>query len=103
MDDEDLIREIVPALIDDTASQVLLLAAAIQDRDSNRCTRLAHSSKGACANLGANAMAAVFQRVEQTAGSGDFSRSDDLLTNVLTEFNRLRQEAEDISGAGRRS
>ncbi|MBV8907122.1 MAG: Hpt domain-containing protein, partial [Acidobacteriia bacterium] len=60
-DDEALMREIVDALIDDTRRQMLLLDAAIREQDATRCVRLAHYSKGACANVGARSAATILK------------------------------------------
>ena len=57
MDDQSLMREILGVLIDDTTRQMVLLQAAIQEEDITRCMRLAHYSKGACANVGASSAA----------------------------------------------
>jgi len=75
MDDAELMREIIAALIDDTSRQIELLNAAIREEDSKRCMRLAHYSKGACANVGANAAAALFKKIERKAASSDLGNA----------------------------
>ena len=67
LNDEELMREILTALIDDTSRQIPLLASAIREGDSQKCVRLAHYSKGACANVGAAAAAAVLKTIENQA------------------------------------
>src|SRR5262249_13591666 len=49
--DEELMRELLQALIDDTSTQLTALEAAMGAADGGRLARLAHSCKGACANL----------------------------------------------------
>jgi len=48
------------------------LESAIREEDTQKCMRLAHYSKGACANVGANAAAAVLKRIEREAASHEF-------------------------------
>jgi HPt (histidine-containing phosphotransfer) domain-containing protein len=91
LDDEELMREILTELINDTSRQILLLDSAIRERDSQKCMRLAHYSKGACANVGANAMAAVLKEIEKEAGRGAFPECVTSLTALTYEIGRLRE------------
>jgi HPt (histidine-containing phosphotransfer) domain-containing protein len=91
LDDEELMREILSALIDDTSSQIPLLDSAIREEDSQKCVRLAHYSKGACANVGANAAAALLKRIEQEAGKGQFPECGASLAALTHEIDLLRQ------------
>ncbi|HEV3199798.1 MAG TPA: Hpt domain-containing protein [Bryobacteraceae bacterium] len=91
LDDEDLMREILAALIDDTSSQIQLLESAIREEDSQKCMRLAHYSKGACANVGANAAAALLKHIEHEAGKGQFPECGTSLVALTHEIDRLRQ------------
>ena len=96
LDDEELMREIVAALIEDTARQLPLLADAISTGDGVRAARLAHYSKGACANLGAASSAYLLQAIERTAANGDFSSCSVSLAALMTELERLRVEAQSL-------
>ena len=93
LDDEDLMREILAALIDDTSRQMPFLESAIRAEDSRGCMRLAHYSKGACANVGANAAAAVLKRIEREAAGHEFQECRASLANLAAEIERLRCEA----------
>jgi len=92
MDDEQLMREIVAALVDDTAQQLQLLDAAIRGRDAANCRRLAHYSKGACANVGAKRAAALFKQIERDAATGDFQHCGATAEALAREIELLRQE-----------
>ena len=85
-------REIVAALVDDTARQIELLDCAIREEDAPRCIRLAHYSKGACANVGANAAAAALKQIERKAASREFSECSASLGALVREVDRLRTE-----------
>jgi HPt (histidine-containing phosphotransfer) domain-containing protein len=93
LDDEDLMREILDSLIDDTSHQLRLLRQSIDACDRDRTRRLAHYSKGACANVGAKAAAFLLQRMEQEAIQGNFVACDNSLTALATQLDRLRDEA----------
>lgn len=96
LDDAELMRDILSALIDDTTRQMKLLAAAIEQQDATRCMHLAHYSKGACANLGANAAAAIFKQIEQKAANRDFQQCTDYLSRLDGEVNALRSEVQTL-------
>jgi HPt (histidine-containing phosphotransfer) domain-containing protein len=93
LDDEALMREILGVLIDDTTRQMVLLQAAIQDKDIPRCIRLAHYSKGACANVGASSAAALLKNIESQAANRDFPQCQAALTQLAHEVELLRTEA----------
>jgi HPt (histidine-containing phosphotransfer) domain-containing protein len=96
LDDKQLMREIVGALIDDTSRQVGLMDLAIQDEDSRRCARLAHYSKGACSSCGANAAAAALVEIERSAAMSDFRRCRESLLALSNEMERLRTAAQNV-------
>ena len=93
LNDEDLIREVLAALVDDTSKQLGLLAGAIRDQDPQKTMRLAHYCKGACANVGANALASVLKRLEQQAELHSFEDCAVTFTNLTQELERFREEA----------
>ena len=93
LDDDELMREVLTALLDDTSRQVALMDHAIRDRDPQKTMQLAHYCKGACANVGANAVAAVLRRMEQEAASHCFAECAVSLSNLTLELERLRSEA----------
>ena len=96
LDDEELMREILAAMVDDTANQMVLLDQAIRDHDPQRTMRLAHYSKGACANVGANAMAAQLKRLEIHASAGRFDECAASYQLLTREVDRLRTQAASV-------
>ena len=94
LNDEELMREILASLIDDTSRQMKLLEAAIHDQDATRCMHLAHYSKGACANLGANAAAALLKEIERKAAQHDFEECGAALLRLAEEVQTLRSAAQ---------
>jgi HPt (histidine-containing phosphotransfer) domain-containing protein len=93
LDDDELMGQILTALIDDTARQIPLLEVAIREQDARKCARLAHYSKGACANVGANAVAAALEAIERQAASGSVVECGVQLAALATEVERLRQQS----------
>jgi HPt (histidine-containing phosphotransfer) domain-containing protein len=96
LDDEELMREVLASLLDDTTNQLGLIGDAIRDRDQQKTMRLAHYCKGACANVGANAAAAVLKRMEEQAASRSYADCAASLSNLMQELDRLRLEAVNI-------
>ncbi len=92
MDDPDLMREILQALIQDTSNQLGKLAEAIRDEDAGQCVRLAHYCKGACVNVGANRVAGLMRRVEIEASAGEFQECGAALGSMQEEIELLRAE-----------
>lgn len=93
LDDEALMKEILSVLIDDTSQQITLLKDAIVACDREQTRRLAHYSKGACANVGAKAAASILQRMEHLAAQGNFTECTDSLAALASQVDRLRSEA----------
>ena len=93
MDDRELMRDILAALLEDTAQQILQLETAVRNGDVHSCIRLAHYSKGACANVGANRAAGLFKRIELDAAQSEFRRCTASLASLAGELELLRSEA----------
>jgi HPt (histidine-containing phosphotransfer) domain-containing protein len=96
LDDDELMREVLTALLDDTSQQIVLLDLAIRDRDPQKTMRLAHYCKGACANIGANRVVAVLKRMEQEAARQSFADCAVSLSHLTQELERLRSEAIEV-------
>lgn len=96
MDDEQMMREILSVLIDDTSRQMKLLKTAIQEQDATKCMRLAHSSKGACANVGAAVAADLLKDIERRAAKGEFAECDLALARLAEEVEQLRSAAQSL-------
>lgn len=96
LNDPELMKEILEALVDDTARQIDLLQTAVQEGDSQKCARLAHYSKGACANVGANRAAGMFQDIERSAKQGEFHECTESLAGLALELDLLRSAAKTI-------
>jgi HPt (histidine-containing phosphotransfer) domain-containing protein len=96
LNDEVLMREVVHALVSDASHQIEELNRAVERDDATACIRVAHCAHGACGNVGAASMAALFQAVEQHARKGDLSTCRSSVGSLLTELEKLRSEAVSI-------
>ena len=96
MEDLELMRELVTALIDDANAQMPVLRDAVEQADAKSCARLAHYVKGACANVGAASMAAVLKKIEPNATAGDFGACRDSLVTLATELQKFSSQAKAI-------
>jgi HPt (histidine-containing phosphotransfer) domain-containing protein len=93
MDDAELMREILVTLISDTRQQLSALERAVSAADAKEASRLAHYSKGACANVGATATARILQEIEKKAAAGDLEACGASLPSLQREFQKLQQQA----------
>jgi|SRR6185436_8885820 HPt (histidine-containing phosphotransfer) domain-containing protein len=93
MEDTELMRELVAALIEDATTHISKLQAAVEDADAEQSQRLAHYVKGACANVGAASMAAILRNIEVKAKSGDFSGCRSSLIGLSEELTKFSSEA----------
>ena len=96
LNDEALMREVVGALVNDASEQIEELKMAVQRADSGECRRLAHGLVGACGNVGAVSLAALFGAIEQSAMAGDVSFCRSSVDKLFVELEKLRQEAGSI-------
>jgi len=92
LEDEELMRQILATLIEDTERQMPLLDLAIRGLDAPQCMRLAHYCQGACANVGAKAAAAVLERMERHAAQGSLEECGSQLAALAREVELLRAE-----------
>jgi HPt (histidine-containing phosphotransfer) domain-containing protein len=93
LDDEALMREVLEALVDDTRRQMMLLDAAIREQDVTRCVRLAHYSKGACANVGAQSAAEILKEIESKAAKHEFPQCRSALDRLAEQVDLIHSEA----------
>jgi HPt (histidine-containing phosphotransfer) domain-containing protein len=93
MDDPDLMREILDSLISDTSRQLVALERALAESNAKEAMRVAHYSKGACANVGATSTALILLEIEKEAAAGDLAACGASLQSLQREFQTLRAEA----------
>ena len=92
MEDSELMRELVTALIDDATKQLPALSDAVEHADATRCARVAHYVKGACSTVGAVSMAFLLRQIERSAAAGDFDACRASLSSLTDEFRKFSTE-----------
>jgi len=87
----DLINEVLHQYIDDTTGRLSSLRDALAREEMATVSELAHTMRGASANVGAPIMGALCARVEDLGRRGDVAGCKALVTVVEGEFERVRR------------
>ena len=89
-DNDEFLREIAGIFLEDTPQRIAELDQSMATGDVGKFTRAAHSIKGSSANLGAMALRAVAEKLEQHARSQGLNGVAALVAQVKTEFARAQ-------------
>jgi len=96
LNDETLMREVVGALVSEVSQQIESLNRAVERGDAKACVKVAHSAHGACGNVGAASIAAVFSSIERQAADGDLSLCRSSVKTLSLELEKLRREVDSL-------
>jgi two-component system sensor histidine kinase/response regulator len=91
MNDEDLVRVIIADFLEDIPKQIQALKEYVEDRDVTGAERQAHTIKGASANIGAEALRAVANKMEKSGKSGDLAAIRNCMAELENRFECLRK------------
>jgi CheY-like chemotaxis protein/HPt (histidine-containing phosphotransfer) domain-containing protein len=91
MDDEDLARTVTELFLVDTPQQIAGLGACLADGDAAGVELLAHTIKGAAANVGGERLYMVAARLEQAAHRGDQAAAAAQVSELEAAFAQLRE------------
>lgn len=98
-DEHDAIREILETYLVDLDVNVTALREAAQRRDRVRYGRVAHSMKGASANVGAAGFAAICARAETEARGAEWAALDAIAEELHSVAGALATHVREQSGA----
>ncbi len=84
------LRELVVLYVQQTATQMNQLAAAVGAGNASEVRRLAHSAAGASATCGMRRLAPLLRRIEHLADAGDLADTPHLCSEAQQEFQRIR-------------
>jgi PAS domain S-box-containing protein len=73
MGDENLLRSILAGFIKGMPKYLAAIRDGLAQQDAEALRRSAHTLKGSAANVGAHALSAVAQQIEQAGAAGDFA------------------------------
>jgi CheY-like chemotaxis protein/HPt (histidine-containing phosphotransfer) domain-containing protein len=90
-EDPDWVRGIMAKFIEDAASRLTLLKAAVEMRDAAALRDMAHALKGSSGNVGAQALADLCRTLQDLGDSGKTESALPVLAAVEEEFLRVRQ------------
>jgi HPt (histidine-containing phosphotransfer) domain-containing protein len=94
MGDENLVRRIGMAFLDDMPVQIENLSSAIESGDSSAAGHQAHKIRGASANIGGEIMRDVASAMESAGIAGDIIRLKTLLPELQKQFLILKEVIE---------
>lgn len=89
-DNDAFLREIAGIFLEDTPQRIAELDESLKASDVARFTRAAHSIKGSSANLGAMALRAAAEKLEQHARRDGLGGTAPLVSSVKSEFSRAQ-------------
>jgi HPt (histidine-containing phosphotransfer) domain-containing protein len=97
-DNGEFLREIVNIYIEDTPRRIADLKACQASRDVSTFTRAAHTIKGSSANVGAQLLKSMAERLESISRREGLASLSPLISDCEAEFERVRVELRRISG-----
>ena len=99
MGDEAIVRVISNAFLDDIPRQVRALKRVLAADDVQGTERLAHTIKGATANVGGERLREVASQMEQAARAGDLATAGSRMAELEARFEQLKDT---MAGSGSR-
>jgi CheY-like chemotaxis protein len=94
--DGEVLGEIIDQYLHQTAEGRGELARFVMERDTKGVERTAHALRGASANIGAVALAAVCEEMESRSRSARLDGTDQLVTQFDSEFSRVIEALNDL-------
>jgi len=91
MDDGELARQILACFLSDLPRQIAALKDALQSADAASVACLAHTIKGAAANVGGEALHGIASAIEEAARRDNLAAATLHLADLETQFARLRE------------
>ena len=91
-DDPEFLSEIYSMYLADTRARIEDLACCVEEGDAGGCHHIAHTIKGASANIGAKVMQSLSQELEESSRESE-QLDKDLAVEVL---GALRGEFQDV-------
>jgi|GEM_PF-498253 len=89
--DEQMIKEIMPTYLASNMEHLQKLISAVKAANAKDIVSHAHAIKGAGRNLGMVQLSKAALQLETMALQGDLSKAEELLKNIMFEFDRLEK------------
>ncbi len=94
MDDEDLARTVISGFLGDIPQQIVLLKNSLEANDAPLSDRIAHTIKGASANVGGERLRAVAFEIEKDSKAGNLGAAKERMTGLEVQFDFLKKAME---------
>ena len=91
MGDEDLAKEIIEKFLEVMPHQIIALKEALEKGDASLISRMAHTIKGASANVGAVALQEVVSQMEKASEESDLEKAISLVPEIDREAEILKK------------
>ncbi len=91
MGDEEFMAELIDIFLDDSPAQIRILRDAIEGREAEAAASAAHRLEGSSGNLGADSLAALCRRVEESGRQNRVEEIPGLLKDIEREFSRVKE------------
>jgi HPt (histidine-containing phosphotransfer) domain-containing protein len=91
-DNGEFLREIVSIYIEDTPKRIADLKSCLASGDVTTFTRAAHTIKGSSANVGAQVLKAIAERLEAISRKDGLGGVSGLIAECDAEFERVKSE-----------
>jgi two-component system, sensor histidine kinase and response regulator len=86
----DPLQELITLFLKDADPRLLIMDEACRTNDLSKLASASHTFKGSASNLGARRLATLCATLEHQSRDGDFARSAKTLSEVKTEFAKVR-------------
>ena len=90
----ELVHDVIRQYLRDAPKRLEAILQAAQNQDAKELEKASHALKGASGNIGAKAMWAVCERIEEQARAKALDKVAGPLGAVAEEFERLKKELE---------
>jgi PAS domain S-box-containing protein len=91
MGDEEMVQTVVEIFLDDIPKQIESLKHSLEASDAKTARRIAHSIKGAAANVGGEALRELAGEIEKACQDGHFESVAECCPELEHQFNRLKE------------
>jgi HPt (histidine-containing phosphotransfer) domain-containing protein len=95
----DVLAEVLRMFLDEVPRRIDRLRAAWSAGDVTEVHRAAHSLKGSAGNIGAHALYAVCQQLDERAKAGGLAGHEHLVAALGEEFGKVEGEIRRLLGA----
>jgi len=86
------LAELIDIFLREMTRNLERLRMSLEGRDGPTLERVAHTLKGSCGNLGADAMSKMCAQLQSVARGGNWSLARDLVEEVVREGSKVEAE-----------